>query len=132
MPPGIELIGIGLVQLSENSESKMNCGSVATASVRCIGSDGAWMNVEGDQNSPSLGKENLPCNIENCYDGMLILKFTDEDGRDTVYPVGSEFIFKAPLNGVITYGINDDTFYDNIWYQAGGLIDHASVELSPR
>jgi len=97
-----------------------------------ISDDGTWMNVDGDQNLPSLGKENLPCNIENCYDGMLILKFTDEDGRDTVYPVGSEFIFKAPLNGVITYGINDDTFYDNIWYQAGGLIDHASVELSPR
>ena len=97
-----------------------------------IADDGPWINVEGDQNSPSLGKENLPCNIENCFDGMLIMKFTDEDGRETVYPVGAELLFTAPANGVITYGINDDTFYDNIWYQSGGLQDHASVEIAPR
>jgi len=96
-----------------------------------ISDDGAWINVEGDSSSPSLGKETLPCNLEGCFDGMLILKFTDEDGRETVSPVGAELIYTAPANGSITYGINDDTFYDNIWYQAGGLIDHASVEIAP-
>ena len=93
--------------------------------------NGPWINVEGDLNSASLGKENLPCNIENCYDGMLIMKFTSTEGTDTIYPVGAELRFKAPEHGRITYGINDDTFYDNVWYQSGGLIDHSSVEISP-
>ena len=93
--------------------------------------DGDWINVEGDLNSKSLGKENLPCNIENCYDGMLIMKFISSDGVETIYPVGAELRFKAPSHGRIMYGINDDTFYDNVWYQSGGLIDHASVEISP-
>ena len=93
--------------------------------------DGEWITVEGDLNSKSLGKENLPCNIENCYDGMLIMKFTSSGGTETIYPVGSRLEFKAPSHGRITYGINDDTFYDNVWYQSGGLIDHASVEISP-
>ena len=96
-----------------------------------ITDDGPWINVEGDPNSASLGKENLPCNMENCYDGMLIMKFTSSDGKETIYPVGSEFVFKAPSHGRITYGINDDTFYDNVWYQSGGLIDHSSVEIAP-
>jgi hypothetical protein len=96
-----------------------------------ITEDGPWINAAGDQNSPSLGKSNLPCNIENCYDGMLIMKFTSNDGVETIYPVGLELRFVAPSHGKITYGINDDTFYDNEWHQSGGLIDHTSVELSP-
>lgn len=96
-----------------------------------ISDSGEWINIQGDLNSPSLGKEDLPCNIEGCFDGMLILKFTDRDGRETVYPVGQELIFKAPQDGQITYGINDDTFYDNQWYQSGGLIDHTSITMSP-
>ena len=52
-------------------------------------------------------------------------------GTETIYPVGSSLNFEAPSHGRITYGINDDTFYDNVWYQSGGLIDHASVEISP-
>jgi hypothetical protein len=95
-----------------------------------ITEDGPWINAAGDQNSPSLGKD-LPCNIEDCYDGMLIMKFTSKDGVETVYPVGLELRFEAPSHGKITYGINDDTFYDNEWRQSGGLIDHTSVEISP-
>ena len=96
-----------------------------------ITEDGPWINAAGDLDSPSLGKSNLPCNIENCYDGMLIMKFTTSDGVETIYPVGLELRFKAPSHGKITYGINDDTFYDNEWRQSGGLIDHTSVEISP-
>ena len=96
-----------------------------------ISDSSEWININGDLNSPSLGNAELPCNIEGCFDGMLILKFTDRDDRETVYPVGQELIFKAPQDGKITYGINDDTFYDNQWYQNGRLIDHTSITISP-
>jgi len=96
-----------------------------------ISDDTEWITIAGNQNSSSLGKENLPCNTEGCFDGMLILQFTDLDNRVTVYPVGGELEFKAPRDGYISYGINDDTYYDNQWYQRGGLIDHASVTVAP-
>lgn len=91
---------------------------------------GEWINVGGDMSQPAAGT-NLPCNTEQCYRGQLILKFTSEDGVETIYPVGEELIFTAPQNGTISYRINDDTFYDNTWYQGGGIIDHASVEITP-
>jgi len=91
---------------------------------------GAWITVAGDEGDASGGSE-LPCNIEGCYRGMLILQYTTDAGVVTVYPVGTELIFTAPENGTLSYRINDDTFYDNTWYQGGGIIDHASVEISP-
>jgi len=91
---------------------------------------GEWINVGGDESDSTSGTE-LPCNFEGCYRGMLILQFTTEAGVETVYPVGAELVFTAPENGTLSYRINDDTFYDNTWYQAGGIIDHASVEISP-
>lgn len=91
---------------------------------------GDWINVGGDPGDPTSGTE-MPCNIEGCYRGMLILKFVTDAGVETIYPVGEELVFNAPENGTLSYRINDDTFYDNTWYQAGGIIDHASVEISP-
>ena len=98
-----------------------------------ISPDGEWISIAGDQNNSSLGKENYPCNIEGCFDGMLILRFTDKDDRVTIHPVGAEFHFKAPRDGYVSYGINEpeDMLYDNQWYQSGGLIDHTAVTLSP-
>ena len=98
-----------------------------------ISPDGEWISIAGDQNNSSLGKENYPCNIEGCFDGMLILRFTDTDDRVTIHPVGAEFHFKAPRDGYVSYGINEpeDMLYDNQWYQSGGLIDHTAVTLSP-
>lgn len=91
---------------------------------------GGWITVAGDESDPTSGTE-LPCNFEGCLRGMLILQFVTEAGVETVYPVGGELVFTAPENGTLSYRINDDTFYDNTWYQAGGIIDHASVEISP-
>jgi len=96
-----------------------------------VSDSGEWITIAGDQNSPSLGKEALPCNTEGCFDGMLILQFTDLDNRITIYPVGTGLEFKAPRDGYISYGVNDDTFYDNQWYQRGGLIDHSSITVAP-
>ncbi len=91
---------------------------------------GDWINVGGDLGDPTGGSE-MPCNIEGCYRGMLIMKYVTDAGVETIYPVGEELVFTAPENGSLSYRINDDTFYDNTWYQAGGIIDHASVEISP-
>ncbi len=96
-----------------------------------ITDSGSWITIAGDLESPSLGKVDIPCNIEGCFDGMLILKFTDADGREAIHPVGTSLEFTAPLDGMITYGVNDDTYYDNQWYQSGGLIDHASITIAP-
>ena len=66
-----------------------------------ISPDGEWISIAGDQNNSSLGKENYPCNIEGCFDGMLILRFTDKDDRVTIHPVGAEFqLAKHPEMGM--------------------------------
>ena len=95
-----------------------------------IEEDGPWINVEGDKNKPTVDSE-LPCNTEGCFAGQLIMKFTTKDGTQEVYPVGTKFEFTASADGVIVYGINDDTYFDNKWYVSGGLIDHASITIKP-
>jgi hypothetical protein len=92
--------------------------------------DGDWITVEGNTNQPSVGSE-LPCNIEGCFAGQLIMKFTSEEGVETVIPVGASVEFTAPNHGTISYTINDDTYFDNNWYKSGGISDHASIEISP-
>ena len=95
-----------------------------------IDEDGPWINVDGDQGKSTVGSE-LPCNTEGCFAGQLIMKFTSKDGNEEVYPVGTEYEFTATTDGVIVYGINDDTFFDNKWYISGGLQDHASITIKP-
>jgi len=92
---------------------------------------GPWINVAGDPDQPTSASGELPCNFEGCFRGQLIMKFTTEAGVVTIYPVGEKLIFTAPEHGTMSYRINDDTFYDNTWYQSGGIIDHTSVEISP-
>ena len=96
-----------------------------------IADKGGWITVAGDQGDPTSGSSELPCNFEGCFRGMLILQFTTEASVETIYPVGEELIFTAPEHGTLSYRVNDDTFYDNTWYQSGGIIDHASVEITP-
>lgn len=91
---------------------------------------GEWINVDGDAGDSAVGTE-LPCNIEGCVRGQLIMRFVSDAGVEVIKPVGSGISFVAPENGTISYRINDDTFYDNKWYQSAGIIDHASVEISP-
>ena len=95
-----------------------------------VSPSGKWITVAGDTEESAFGSE-LPCNVEGCFNGMLILKFTDMDGRESIYPIGESADFKAPVHGRISVGINDDSFYDNVWYQSGSLMDHSSVILKP-
>jgi hypothetical protein len=62
---------------------------------------------------------------------MLIMKFKSKSGVETIIPVGTWSVFSAPEDGEISYRINDTVFFDNVWHQSGGLIDHTAIEVSP-
>jgi len=95
-----------------------------------ISDDGPWINIYGDADKSTSGTD-LPCNGEGCLAGMLIMRFVSVDGDEEVYPVGKRMEFTAPADGRITYGINDNSWFDNAWYVANGLQHHASITVAP-
>jgi hypothetical protein len=94
-----------------------------------ISDRGPWINVKGDTSQSPSGE--LPCSLEGCHPGTLVLRFVSESGVENMYAVGEQLIFTAPEHGEISYRINDTTMYDNIWYTRGGLTDHTAIEISP-
>ena len=58
------------------------------------------------------------------------VRFVSVDG-DEEAPVGDRMEFIAPADGKITYGINDNSWFDNAWYVANGLQHHASITVAP-
>ena len=95
-----------------------------------VSNDGPWITVEGDPNKPTVGLEDYPCSRDGCLEGMLIMKYVTDEGMEMIFPVGSEFTYRVPEKGTVSYQINDSTFYDNIWYQTGGLVDKTSIEIA--
>jgi hypothetical protein len=91
---------------------------------------GPWINVDGDPNQVTVGSD-WPCNMEGCNAGMLIGKFVGQSGTENIFTIGTKTVFMAPEHGEISYRINDNVFYDNVWYQARGLVDHTAIEVSP-
>jgi hypothetical protein len=96
-----------------------------------VSQGGPWINVEGDPERPTVGMDDYPCARDGCLEGMLIMRYQTESGMDMIFPVGTEFIYEIPEKGTISYQINDVTFYDNTWFQSGGLIDKTAIEISP-
>lgn len=94
-----------------------------------IQEDGAWINVEGDPND--AGGTALPCNIEGCPRGMLIMRFSGESGIQQVLPVGSRRTYTASEHGSIQVMINDDSMSDNVYRTSGGIEDHTSITYKP-
>jgi len=94
-----------------------------------VSDDGPWINVTGDSSTRAMSEE-YPCTLEGCFVGILILRFTDEVGNETVYPVGREMVFQAPVHGKIEVRINDSTFYDNVYKKEGSMIHHTSIEYN--
>lgn len=92
--------------------------------------DGPWITVAGDETKTTVGGE-WPCNIEGCYEGMLVLRYVTQDGVESVLPVGAELDWTAPENGEISYRINDTTYYDNQWFKSGTMVDHTAIQISP-
>ena len=96
-----------------------------------ISDGGPWINVEGDPGLPTMSPE-WPCNLEGCKAGMLTMRFVGKgSGIETIVPVGARAIFMAPEDGVISYRINDTSFFDNTWHNSGSVIDHTAIEVSP-
>ena len=92
---------------------------------------GPWINVEGDPATPTTGAE-WPCNIEGCFEGMMIMKFVGaKSGMETIIPVGTRAVYTATEDGEISYRINDTSFFDNKWHKSGSVIDHTAIEISP-
>lgn len=94
-----------------------------------IREDGPWVTVEGDPADEV--KHELPCNIEGCVRGMLIMRFVTEDHIEQVIPIGAEKSWTAPNHGEIMVMINDDTWYDNEWRVVQGIQHHASITYQP-
>jgi hypothetical protein len=90
---------------------------------------GEWINIAGDASQPASG--DLPCTLEGCVKGQLIMRFTGESGVQTIYPVGIETTFKAPEHGKIEVMINDTTFFDNKFKVEKGLEHHTGIEYKP-
>ena len=90
---------------------------------------GPWINASGDIEQAATGK--LPCNIEGCFKGQLVMRFTGESGVSTVHAVGTYFEFRAPEHGAIVVMINDDSWNDNVFKVESGLEHHTSIEYSP-
>lgn len=96
-----------------------------------LSDESPWITIAGDPNQPTSGAE-WPCNLEGCLAGMLVMRFVAGDsGIESIVPVGTQAPFTAPEDGVVSYRINDTTFFDNKWHISGSIIDHTSIEVVP-
>ncbi len=91
---------------------------------------GEWINVSGDPEQPTAG--GFQCNVEGCFKGQLIMKFTGDSGVTSVHPIGTYAEFLVPEHGKIQVMINDDTLTDNFWKVDSGLEHHTGIEYSPK
>ena len=96
-----------------------------------ISEDGDWINVNGEEDSSTVLDSSFPCNETGCVAGQLVGKFEGAAGYVEIFPIGVQTVFKAPMDGTLSVGVNDTTFYDNTWYKSGGVIDHAGIEIGP-
>ena len=91
--------------------------------------DSEWINVGGDTNAPTA--TGFECNVEGCFEGQLIMKFTGDSGITKIIPVGIETTFLVPEHGEIKVMINDNDLSDNVWKVDSGLEHHTGIEYSP-
>jgi len=96
-----------------------------------IEDDGPWITAAGDQDRPTHAEAGYPCDMEGCFAGMLMGRFTGASGIESILPIGLQATFRAPEDGALAIGINDSTFYDNSWYTSRGIIHHTGIEVSP-
>jgi hypothetical protein len=95
-----------------------------------ISDTGEWMTVEGNPAEKAIGAD-YPCNIEGCMVGMLVGRFTGDDGVETIFPIGADHIFAVPSNGKLSWSINDTTWYDNKYFQSATIEDRVAVTVEP-
>lgn len=91
---------------------------------------GPWINADGDPAVPTVGTD-LPCNVEGCLAGQLIVQYTTDAGVTQVFPAGLDWTFRVPEHGEIKVTINDTTYFDNVYKIEGSLEHHTSIEYGP-
>ncbi len=102
-----------------------------TADKYRITEKGSWINTEGVPGTEGPDGEEWLCTMESCREGMLIGRFVTDDGIEEIFPVGLETTYRAPNHGTLSVAINDSTYYDNIYFKSGGIIDHTGITISP-
>jgi hypothetical protein len=90
---------------------------------------GPFINVTGDPSDTNVS--GLPCNVEGCVRGMLIMRFTGESGVQQILPVGDTREFLAPEHGRVDVMINDDSMSDNLYKVDRGVEHHTGIEYKP-
>ena len=96
-----------------------------------ISENGPWITVEGETDESTVLDSSLPCNESGCVAGQLVGKFEGPAGYVEIFPIGASVICNASMDGTLSVGISDTTFYDNTWYKSGGVIDHAGIQIGP-
>ncbi len=91
---------------------------------------GPWVNADGDPNGTATGS-GMPCTIEGCKPGMLVLQFRGMSGITTVVPIGTGSIFTAPEHGSISVMINDNNLSDNKYKVESRIEHHMQIEYGP-
>ena len=66
-----------------------------------IATGGTWINAAGDLSQPA-GGTNLPCNIEGCFKGQLVVRFTGESGAVVIGRPGSAPWSRPPSTATST------------------------------
>jgi hypothetical protein len=90
---------------------------------------GVWINAKGDSSRATTGP--YACNVEGCFAGMLIARYTSETGVTQILPVGLSLDFLVPDHGRLEVMINDTEFTDNRYKIEGRLEHHMAIEYSP-
>lgn len=95
-----------------------------------ISETGEWITATGlvGQKAPS---SEYPCDIEGCWVGALVGRFTTDAGVVTVFPIGAEYQFTAPEHGTVEYSINDITWYDNKFFKGANVEDRTAITIEP-
>ena len=88
-----------------------------------------WITVEGT-GEKAIGAD-YPCNIEGCMVGMLVGRFTGDDGIETTFGIGADYTFTASGNGQLSWSINDTTWYDNKYFKNASFEDRVALTIEP-
>jgi hypothetical protein len=105
--------------------------SATTSDRYRISEKGPWITVTGEEDASTVLDSSFPCNETGCVAGQFVARFKGAADFEEIFPVGAGATYKAPMDGVISFGINDNTFYDNTWYKSGGVVDHTGIEVAP-
>lgn len=89
-----------------------------------------WITPEGDPAQPEAGPD-YPC--PHCPVGSVVYRFEfEEEGKEPVLAVlGASMEYHAPGNGYISFTVNDQTYYDNRFHEANGVIDYLPLSIYP-